>query len=279
MRVYISCDMEGISGIVHVDQISPNGQDYPRCRELMTAEVNAAALGAFEGGAKEVVINDSHGDMRNIIIEKLDPRIQLISGSLKPLSMVQGIEDGFDAAFFVGYHPGMGAKAGILDHTYYGSVVTEVDVNGKVLNELAINALIAGHYNTPVVLITGDERACQEAKNILDNVETVAVKQAVTRYSARSIHPKEAQKRIQEAAKSVLSDISRFKPFKMDPPYTLHLKMLNSGMADSAEVMPGALRLDSMTIEYKTEDLLTMFKALITLTQLGGLSIPKVRQK
>ncbi len=279
MKVYISCDMEGISGIVHVDQTRSNGQDYPRCRELMTEEVNAAALGAFDAGAKEVLINDSHGDMRSIIIEKLDPRVQLISGNVKPLSMVQGVEGKYDAAFFVGYHAGMGAKAGILDHTYYGAVVSEVRINGKVMNEAAINALIAGSYGTPVVLVTGDDRVCEEAKELLDPVETVTVKWAITRYSARSLHPKEAQRQIREAAARALKNISKYKPFVLPPPYTLHVKMLNAGMVDNAEMMPGVRRVDALTLEYRTDKLMDLFKALLTAVTLGSQSIPQVRPK
>jgi D-amino peptidase len=271
--------MEGISGIVHIDQTKTDGQDYKRARKLMTAEVNAAALGAFDAGAKEVVINDAHADMRNIMIEKLDPRVQLISGDLKPLSMVQGIEDGFDAAFFIGYHAGMGAKGGVLDHTYYGAVVSEIRVNDTVLNELGINALVAGHYKTPVVLIAGDERACEDARNLLGTIETVSVKTGITRYAARSIHPEEARKKIHEGAKSALANLERYKPFTMEPPYTLRIKMLNSGMADSAQIMPGAVRVDPLTMEFKTDDVLTMFNGLLTLVFLGGMSIPKVRVK
>jgi D-amino peptidase len=271
--------MEGISGVVHIDQTKTNGQDYNRVRKLMTAEVNAAALGAFDAGAKEVVINDAHADMRNIMIEELDSRIQLISGDLKPLSMVQGVEDGFDAAFFIGYHAGMGAKGGILDHTYYGAVVSEISVNDTVLNELGINALVAGHYKTPVILVAGDERACEEAEKLLGTIVTVPVKKGITRYAARSIHPEEARKRIRENAKSALANLDRFKPFSMEPPYTLRIRMLNSGMADSAQTMPGAVRIDPITMEFKTDEVMTMFNGLLTLIFLGGLSIPKVREK
>jgi D-amino peptidase len=279
MKVFISCDMEGISGIVHIDQTHTDGQDYPRCRQLMTAEVNAAALGAFEAGAEEVLVNDSHGDMRNIIIEKLDPRAQLISGSLKPLSMVQGIEQGFNAAFFIGYHAGAGAQAGVLDHTYYGAVVSQVRVNEARLNELGLNALVAGYYRTPVALISGDERICQEAKKLVPNIVTVPVKWGVTRYAARSLHPVEAQKRIHEAAKKALTNVSQFRPISMKSPYTLQIRMHNSGLADGAETMPGAVRTDPVTIEYKTDDIMVMFKGLITLVTLAGSSIPKVRNK
>ncbi len=120
---------------------------------------------------------------------------------------------------------------------------------------------------------------CNDAKEMLGAVKTVAVKKAITRYTARSIHPEEAKKRIQEAAKSVMGNLSNFKPYKMDPPYNLQIRMHNSGMADNAETMPGAIRIDPVTIEFKARDVMTMFKGLLTLTQLAGLSIPKVRPK
>src|SRR5689334_11433635 len=128
MQVYISVDMEGVAGVVHVDQVRRSGHDYERARRWMTAEASAAIAGAFEGGATAVVVNDSHGDMRNLVLEELDPRAELISGSLKPLSMVQGIGAGFGCALFVGYHAGAGSQAGIMDHTYFGAVVNRCRV-------------------------------------------------------------------------------------------------------------------------------------------------------
>src|SRR5688572_3280268 len=121
MRVYLSVDLEGVAGVVHVDQTRRSGHDYERARRWMTAEANAAVRGAYEAGASAVLINDAHADMRNFILEELDPRVELISGHLKPLSMVEGVSDRFDAACFVGYHAGASSRAGILDHTYFGA--------------------------------------------------------------------------------------------------------------------------------------------------------------
>jgi D-amino peptidase len=275
MKVFVSVDMEGCAGIVHVDQTRANGQDFPRCREWMTAEANAAALGAFDAGADEVVINDSHGDMRGVLADRLDERVELISGDLKPLSMCQGMEMKADAAMFVGYHAGMGARAGILDHTYYGAVVTKVEINGRVLNETGINALVAGTFGTPVALVAGDDRCCAEAKEQLGDVETVCVKKALTRYCARSITPAAAQKRIREAARKALGRKRR--PFSMKGPYELTLTVINAGMADAIEMMPGVRRLDGLTVAYRADDVLETFKALLTATTLGGASIPNVR--
>lgn len=279
MRIFISCDIEGISGIVHIDQTWPSGQDYQRSRELMTAEANTAALGAFDAKANLVVINDSHGDMRNIIIEKLDSRVQLISGDLKPLSMVQGLEAKFDAAFFIGYHAGAGSQTGILDHTYAGRTIFEIKINGKIMNEVGINALVAGAFGTPVVLVTGDEQVCKESKELLGNVETVVVKWGISRYAARSLHPIEAQKMIREAAKKALRSISRFKPLKFKSPYNLQIKMTNCGAADSAEIVPEVKRIDALTLEFNSKDIVKMYKALLTLTILGAQSTPQVRPK
>jgi D-amino peptidase len=201
MRVYISVDMEGVAGVVHTDQTRrAGGHDYERARQWMTGEANAAILGAFEGGATAIVVNDSHADMRNLVLEDLDPRAEVISGSLKPMSMVEGAVAGFGCALFIGYHAGAGSRAGILDHTYYGRVVARCRVGGRDWNETALNAAACGVHGIPVALVTGDQTACAQAREILGEVETVEVKTAITRYSARSVHPQVARERIHAGA-------------------------------------------------------------------------------
>lgn len=280
MKVFISVDMEGVAGIVHVDQTRSSGLDFSKGRELMTLEANAAALGAWDAGAKEVVINDSHGDMRNIVFEKVDPRCKLILGDVKPLSMMQGITDGrYDVAMFVGYHAGMGAQAAVLDHTYYSSVVSQIRINEKPVNEAAINALVAGEFGTPVGLVTGDETTCKECAEIIPGVETVAVKWSITRYSAKTLHPVEAQRLIKEAGQRVCRNASKLKPLKWKPPYQLEIKMLNAGMADCACQMPGAFRIDGTTVGYESKAMLDVFKALLTLVNLGAGGIVNVRPR
>ena len=187
LKVFISADMEGIAGVVNSDQTSSSGNDYNLARRWMTEEVNAAIRGALEAGATEIVVNDSHGSMRNIIVSELSPAARLITGSPKPLSMMQGIDDSFDAVIFIGYHAHAGTKDGVLDHTYSGSRIASIRVNGMELGETGLNALIAGWYGVPVVLVAGDSTVCSQAQEKLGKeLEVAPVKEAVGRYSANT---------------------------------------------------------------------------------------------
>jgi len=177
MKVYISCDMEGISGVVAGKQTEGNGEEYKRAQKLMTDELNAAIEGALAGGATEILVNDSHGHMRNILIEELNPKAQLISGSPKPLLMMQGIDASFDAAFFIGYHAQAGTAYSVLDHTYAG-IVYQVSLNGRPMGETGLNAALAGYFGVPVVLVSGDKLLVEEATALLGTVEGVAVKES-----------------------------------------------------------------------------------------------------
>jgi D-amino peptidase len=275
MRVYISVDMEGVAGVVHGDQTTrAGGHDYGIARELMTLEANAAVLGAFDAGATDVLVNDSHGDMRNLLLDKMDPRAQVLTGSLKAFSMAEGLNDGrFDVALFVGYHAGAGAENAILDHTYRGAVVSRVRVNGKVLNEAGLNALVAGAAGTPIGLVTGDETTCRECRELLGDVDTVVVKWAVGRLAARSLHPEEARRRIREGAARAARDPKRFRPFTMEPPYRLEMDLQSAAAADAAALMPGAARAGGRTVRFDaaTPDLL--FRAMLCLVRLGGVGI------
>lgn len=262
MKVYISADIEGITGIVDGEQTSPTGgTEYQRARRLMTQEVNAAVQGALNAGAAEVVVNDSHGSMRNLIIEELHEEAQLITGSPKPLSMMQGLDESYDAVFFVGYHARMGSH-GILSHTISGAVVQNVWVNGKLLGETGINALIAGAYGVPVVLVTGDLAVTKEAAADLGHVETVAVKEAITRFSAKCLHPKKAQRLTTEAAERALGNLCSYQPLRIEGPVTVDLQLLNSGACDNAARVPGSTRVNDTTLRYQGEDYLQAFKGL-----------------
>jgi D-amino peptidase len=270
MKIYISVDMEGICGVVNFDQTRDKGKDYERARKLMTQEVNAALDGAFRAGCTEVLVNDSHGDMRNLIIEELDSRATLLSGVLKPLSMVAGIESGFDGAFFLGYHTRMGTQQGILCHTFSSSTVSEVSVNGRVLGETGLNALVAGHYGVPVLLVTGDEAVATEAQKLLGRVETVAVKKGVSRTAARCLHPQKAQALIKTSVIHALQHIKKFKPFRIPLPLRLRIRFMNPGMADAAETMPGAKRISSLEVQYRARDPLELYNALVTMALLAS---------
>jgi D-amino peptidase len=258
MKVYISCDMEGISGVVAGKQTQMDGEEYKRAQKLMTNEVNAAIEGALAGGASEVLVNDSHGSMRNILIEELNPSAQLISGSPKPLSMMQGIDGGFDAAFFIGYHAQAGTAYSVLDHTYSGATVYQVSLNGQPVGETGLNAALAGHFGVPVVLVTGDKLLVEEAKTLLGTVEGVAVKESYGRYAAKCLVPKEACELIREAAQRALSKGGT--PFVVESPTTLTVDFNSSAHLDMAELIPGANRVSGRRIEFIHDDLLTIYK-------------------
>jgi D-amino peptidase len=261
MRVFISCDIEGISGVVAAIQTSPEGKDYGRARELMTGEVNAAIAGAFKAGATEVVVNDSHGPMTNILIEKLHPRATLITGAPKPLSMMQGINSRFQAAIFVGYHSRMGTS-GVLSHTISGGSVASVWVNDVPLGETGINAGIAGFYGVPVVLVTGDDNVCREASECLPHVKTATVKWAVTRQSARCMTPGAAGALIEQKTQEALADLASAKVFLPESPVTFKIQFKDSGLAENASRMPYAEVLDPITLKFTADDYITAFKGL-----------------
>ena len=274
MRVYISIDMEGVAGVVHADQTRRGRGGYAEAAELMTLEADAAAKGAFDAGAQVVLVNDSHGDMRNLLLDRLDERVQIITGNLKPFSMAEGLDGGgFDLALFVGYHGGAGTQAAILDHTYRSTVVTQVRLNDRAVNEAALNALVAGAAGTPVGLVTGDASTCQQCRALLGEVDTVVVKWAMGRLAARSLHPVVARQKIREAAAHAVRTHERFAPHHVEPPLVLELDMVTTAMADAAALMPGAERISACTIRYVSDDVQTVFRAMLALIRLGGVGI------
>jgi D-amino peptidase len=275
MKVYVSVDMEGVSGVVHVDQTRRTGADYERARRWMTAEADAAVKGAFDAGASAVLVNDSHGDMRNLVLEELDARAEFISGSLKPLSMVQGVSPDFDVALFIGYHAGAGSKAGILDHTYYGRVVARCRIGGRDFNEAALNAAVCGTHGIPVALVTGDTAVCAQARELLGDVETVAVKDAITRYAARCLAPAVARERIRAAAKRAVERGrgGGLRPFTPAPPHRLEIDFVNAACADAAELVPGTARSGGTTTTYDAPDAATVLRVIQAWTILAGSTI------
>ena len=250
-----------------------DGREHDRARKLMTAEINAAIEGALEAGAQKIVVNDSHGTMRNILPEELHEKAELITGSPKPLSMMQGIDDSFNAAFFIGYHAMPSSFPAVMGHTYYGRVVYNVRVNGHLMGETGINAALAGYFNVPVVLVTGDQAVTKEARQLLGRVETVTVKEAIGRYAAKCLSPVEARKRIREAAKNALNNLSDMKPFKLDSPITFEVDLIHAGMTEMTLMIPGVEKRDARTVAFTFDDLLTAFKAFRAILALASLNV------
>ena len=270
MKLYISTDMEGVSGIVHSDQTDPSHPEYQRARKWMLAEVNAAIEGALAAGATEILVNDSHWNMRNLIIEDLHPAATLLSGSPKQYSMMTGIDASFDAVFLTGYHARAGSSFANLDHTYVGpNTIQSVSVNGVEVGEYGLNAALAGYFGVPVALVTGDQTVCAQAKELLGaDLETVVVKEAVARVAAKNLHPTKACEQIRTAAERALASRTKRAPFTFKPPITLRLALTRTTQAEQCALMPNVKRVAPRVVEFTHDDyavLYNAFRALVVL--------------
>jgi D-amino peptidase len=261
MRIYISADMEGVSEVTHSQDVITGRSQYERFRRLLTADVNAAIEGAAQAGATDFLVNEAHDGMRNILLEDLDPRAEVIVGQRKPYSMIQGFEDA-DLVFYVGYHARAGTE-GILSYTFDSpTVVTGVGLNGEPCSEARMNATLAGLEGIPVGLVTGDDLACAEAEALYAGVQTARVKTAVDRYMARCLSPQMDQERIREAARRAAGE-GDLAPYAPDPPYTFTIEFATASSAASVLFFPGLKRVDDRSISWTHEDYETAFKMFI----------------
>jgi D-amino peptidase len=266
LKVYISADMEGIDGVSTDVQTSSKGREYEQFRRLMTREVNAAIEGAFAAGADEVLVSDSHGDGQNIDFELLDARAELLRASPRPLGMMQGIDGSFGAVVFIGYHASEGTASAILAHTFTGQM--SVKLNDKTVPEAGFNAAIAGEFGVPVVFLSGDQTIGEEIKNLIGPIETVAVKQAIGFYSARMINPEKARSLIRAGVKRGIERRRELKPFKLDHPVRVELRLKETLVAELASYLPGVERPSGDTITYSARDALEASRILRVITRL-----------
>ncbi len=263
MKIFISADMEGASGITSTKQCSPKETtEYERGRKFLTGDVNAAVRGAIAAGADEVLVNDSHGPMTNILIEDLAEGARLISGSNKPLLQMQGLEPGFDAVFFVAYHAREGTGEGLLNHTIMGSVVQELRCNGESVGETAINAGIAGAMGVPVVLLTGDREVAREAQCRLPGIETVTVKDSFDRHASNCIPPSRTRGMIEDGARRALAHLGEVKPLEVELPVVFEIAFRSTASAAMACLFPSVKPVDARTVEIVDGDYLAAFKKL-----------------
>lgn len=252
MRVYISVDMEGIAGIATPDQTSRGGHDYPRARELMTGEANAAVAGAFDGGAESVTVGDSHGTMDNLIHQQLDPRARLVFGTPRQRSMVHGLGPDFDVALFVGYHAAAGDR-GVLAHSF-SSLFVAFRLNGETASEAEVNALYASSHGVPVGLVTGDDVICTFAEQRLPGVITQQVKDAESYTAANSLHPQAACEAIRKASARAVSGAHALEPLTIPGKLVLEVQLQSAQAAEVAALVPGTTRVDAFTVRREMAD-------------------------
>lgn len=262
MRIYISVDMEGITGVAAGKHVQPGEKDYDRFRRLMTQDANAAIEGALEAGATEAVVSDGHGPMTNLLVEELHPEARLISGSNKLLCQMEGIDGGFDAAFFVGYHQREGGGDGILNHTLVGKIVYEVRLNGEPADEAAINAATAGAFSVPVALVTGDSAVCADASRRLPGVVVAPVKEPVDRTVGLSLTPSRAHALIRARAADAVRAVrdGGVKPYRPATPVTFEVDFKRTAPARMATLFPGVERRGPRTIAITDPDYVRAFK-------------------
>jgi D-amino peptidase len=254
MKVYVSADIEGISGVVDREDTTIGGREYERARRLMTAEVNAVVAGAFEAGATQVLVNDAHAKMRNLIVEDLDPGVEVIQGAVKRGCMMEGLDESFDAVFFLGYHSRAGDPFGVLNHTMWSGGFHNLQLNGEPAGEIAVNAAYAGQMGVPVALVTGDQTAVEEAKELLGDVESAVVKEALGRYTAKLLHPSAGRERVRLAARLAVERVMDFKPYVIETPATMGIEFTSSAMADVCSWIPTVEKVSPRSVRFEFND-------------------------
>ena len=260
LKVLVSVDMEGIAGVAHYSGTSESQNQYSYFRRVMTGEANAAVEGALAAGAETVVVRDAHGSKRNLLPEELHRDALLVTGvDPSPKNMVLPVDETFDAVVFVGYHAKAGTPNAILEHVSTGTV-RDLSINGVSLPEGGYNALVAGLYDVPVVFVSGDQAVCDQLTQLLGEIETVAVKEAIGSVAV-SVHPAVARERIQVGVRKALENLENYKPYKLDSPYTLELELNSESLIHKAALYPGMKRTGSWTVAFTGDDLLEVLHA------------------
>jgi D-amino peptidase len=274
MRVWISVDMEGIAGVMHRDHTVAGGREYEAARVWMTEEVNAVIEGSFQGGATEVLVADGHGNCRNIIRDRLDPRARLILGQFSslPPTQVSGLHAGFDAAMLVGYHARAGLAPGNLDHTAWSQTVTDVSVNGRPVGEAELIAAYAGTLGVPTVLVSGDDVLGREVETSMPDVLAVVVKRSLGRYQTELIAREEVHQRLRSGATRALRRASTVKPFTFATPIRLRVTFTHPGFADLAAWVPRTRRVEPFVVEYEDDDYMAVFTAFTLMCAASGIA-------
>ncbi len=268
MKLYVSVDMEGITGLPDYTYVDYKEHNYERGRKIMTDETNYVIDAAYKFGCDDILINDSHSKMNNILIEELHPDASLITGEVKPYSMMQGLDDSYAGAMFIGYHARAG-QYGVMSHAMVHAV-RNFYINDKPIGELGLNAYLAGHYGVPILMVAGDDQAAKEAEELIPNITTAAVKETISRSSVKSLTPKKAGDLLTDKVNQALDNRHNVKPLTPPENPTLEIEFNNHGQAEWANLMPGTEIVPGTTIvNYQTKDILEAYQAMLVMTELA----------
>jgi len=266
LKVYISADMEGVTGVVTPDQLGPTGFEYQKAREWMTGEVLAAIQGARDAGATEIVVSDSHGNGENLLIDELPPDVTIIRSWPRPLMMMEGIDSTFDAAVFIGYHAATTNVRGVRAHTISSARLTAVALNGTAVPESGICAAIAGHFGVPIVAISGDDVAVAEAQAMINGIEGAVVKRAISFHAAATMTPAAGQRLIRERVRDGVRKRASIRPLAIRAPVALDVSFKSYRPAEMLAWLPIVERRDSHTIRYTAPDMLAVSRFIEFIT-------------
>lgn len=268
MKLFLSVDMEGITGLPDYTFVDSSKHNYERARRIMTQEANAIVEGALSKGVKEVLVNDSHSKMNNILVEELHPEASLITGDLKPYSMVQSLDETYIGAVFAGYHSRAG-QPGVMSHSMIFGV-RNMFINEVVIGELGFNAYVAGYYGVPVIMVAGDDGACREAEALIPGVVTAAVKQSISRSAVKTLHPQKAQALLREKIAEAISKRDQIQPLTPPKNPVLRIEFANYGQAEWAALMPGCEIIEGTTmVKFEAIDILEAYRAMLVMVELA----------
>jgi len=266
LKIYISADMEGVVGAVTGEQLGPDGFEYQRFREFMTAEVNAAIDAARAAGADEFLVSDSHGNGQNLLIERLPDDVMVIRSWPRELGMMAGIDDSFDGVIFIGYHASTNNTRGVRAHTMSSANITSLRLNGMTMTEGSMNAAIAGHFGVPVIMVSGDDVAVAENQVIIGDIEGAVVKWASGFHSARTLTPEAAYEVIRTRTKSAIDRIDQFEPYVLETPIELELSLKHYRPVELLSYLPNVDKVNSHTIRFVGENIVEVSNFLAVAT-------------
>lgn len=267
MRILISADMEGATGVTWTDDVVPGTEQWQRFRRLLTTDVNATIDGLYQGGATDVLVNEAHASQRNLLLEDLDVRARMLTGRHKPLSMMQGIDSGVDGVVFIGYHAGAGDR-GVLAHTYLTNQITGVWLDGEAASEGRLNAALAAEYGVPVLMVSGDDQTCRDATGYASDAERVAVKECVSRYAAICLPPQRTAIALTEAATRGMKRAGRGEP--STGRHRIEVEFDASHLAEAAAVVPTVEQLDVRRVGFDAENMTEAMKAFKVVTSIAS---------
>lgn len=268
MKLFVSVDMEGITGLPDYTFVESNKHNYERARRIMTQEANAIVEGALSTGVKDVLVNDSHSKMNNLLVEELHPEASLITGDLKPYSMVQSLDESYIGAVFAGYHSRAG-QPGVMSHSMIFGV-RNMYINDVVIGELGLNAYVAGYYGVPVIMVAGDDGACREAEALIPGIITAAVKQSISRSAVKTLHPQKSQALLKEKMAEAIKKRDEILPLIPPEQPVLKIEFTNYGQAEWAALMPGCEIIEGTTIvKFEAKDILEAYRAMLVMVELA----------